>query len=129
MNLAGKFSNMALQNEKLSTTMFDDNSKVIENSKQKFDTIIKNIEHIVKSYGGYGSVTIMLDYTFDLFNMNENNGRYYSASEVLRLLKENGFALKEITDYYDAKDFIIMWNDILPKYPQKISMQINSLID
>lgn len=129
MNLAGKFSNMALQNEKLSTTMFDDNSKVIENSKQKFDTIIKNIEHIVKSYGGYGSVTIMLDYTFDLFNMNENNGRYYSASEVLRLLKENGFVLKEITDYYDAKDFIIMWNDILPKYPQKISMQINSLID
>ena len=91
-------------------------------SEAKIDSLLAKFEELAKQ--GFGGAIICLDGTSEMFMVDEDTGCFYSESEVCDYLKEEGFILHEVDDYYHARDYSIVWDIGLPvskiKVPYKI---------
>lgn len=71
---------------------------------------------------GYGSVTIGIDRTTELFEKDEGRNSAYIASFVEKLLLEHGFSLNEPDDCYDAIYYLLTWDETLPISPERLGL-------
>ena len=60
---------------------------------------------------GYTGVRIKLDCTTDLFGVKENESNFYSEDSVIENLKELGFHITIEEDFYDARIYLVLWDD------------------
>lgn len=83
-------------------------------SQEVFESIIN---YIKAECLGFGSVVIMLDTVKDNFGIVEHERTNYSATQLMNLLKQDGFTLEIVHDYTDAIDVQITWHQELPPKP------------
>jgi len=127
MKNAEKFSQIANEVVKQMPVVYNEpeisfNEKINEGSIAKYESILNKVEKLAKL--GFGSVNIILDQTTDLFYICETKERFYSLSEIVIFLKNDGFRLYLIDDYYDAIEYNLVWNENLKESPEKIEMNI-----
>ena len=98
--------------------------KVRWGSHQYVRYVIKRCKELASK--GYGSVKITIDKTTDMFGVDEGRNSCYSESFVCKLLSQEGFTIdwygEDARDHYDAISGTLIWDETLPKSPDRIGM-------
>ena len=100
----------------------DWNRKLSEGNERYVSFILLKMKKSAEK--GYGSLRFTLDYTSEMFQIDEGINTCYIPSEILNTLtsRPHCFQIEQECDHYDAIDWIIYWHRTLPTDPDKVGM-------
>ncbi len=123
MKTASKLAQLAKANQKKQENPLDAFDKRVRWGSHQYVRFVKQ-ECKKLALQGYGSVSITIDRTTELFTVDEKNNRCYSYTFVVRLLRNEGFTFStketDYVDHYDAFTSVLIWDNDLPKAPNSM---------